>query len=86
MKNQKVITVFCANDQVEQPHEVNIDTNGEWLLTCTNCQRTLKFPVTFSAQDIKDSLAEHKAVNEGQITQEIIDKKINELISLNDEE
>ena len=37
---QSTITVFCAIEQLDTQQTLNIDENGEVLLTCQNDQRT----------------------------------------------
>lgn len=87
---KKTILVFCANEQKETDHKIDIDGNGEVVLTCIanvgteeepiECGRFLKFPKGTNAATLKESLAKHKAGNEGQITVESQEAAKDELI------
>jgi hypothetical protein len=67
MDNTK-ITVFCANEQVETSHTVDIDDSGEVVLTCVTCGRFLKFPRGTTATDLKALLVAHKENSSDQIS------------------
>lgn len=71
----KTILVFSAELQREVPHTLDIDGNGEVLLTCIETGRSLKYPAGTTAAQLKVMLAEHKAANQGQITQEKLDEE-----------
>ena len=91
-KEIKTIEVFCATEQIETPHVIDIDGNGEVILTCTTqhgvdenekpilCGRFLKFPAGTTAETLKELLATHKKVNEGQVSVEGIEKEKEALI------
>lgn len=70
---KKTIAVFSAELQRETPHEIDIDGNGEIVLTCTETGRFLKFPKGTTADELKAKLAEHKAANEGQVSMEAVE-------------
>jgi len=71
----KTILVFNAELQRETSHTIDIDGNGDVLLTCTQTGRFLKFPNGTTAKQLKEHIARHKAANEGQVTQASIDVK-----------
>lgn len=68
MEDKKAILMFCANDQRETEHTLDIDGNAEVVLTCVECGRFQKLPAGTTAEDIKVFVEKHKASNEGQIT------------------
>lgn len=80
MENTKVRKVFCAAEQKETNHRIDITDNGEIMLTCINnlgtedvpslCGRFLKFPKGTDIETLKAKLEEHKTVNSGQVTVE----------------
>lgn len=65
MEEQKTIQMFCANDQVEMAHSLDIDGNGEIVLTCS-CGRFQKLPAGTDADGVRAFVEAHKAANEGQ--------------------
>ena len=69
-------TIFCANEQAEQVHELSASPTGEIQATCSVCGRVLKFPAGVSPDEFNALVAEHKASNEGQVTQESIDETL----------
>lgn len=84
MSNEKkTIQVFCANEQAETEHTLDITGTGEIVLTCA-CERFLKLPKGSTADDIKAFIEAHKQANQGQVTVEAIeaekDKLLNELL------
>ena len=72
-------TFFCANDQAETPHTVDVDGAGEIILTCA-CGRFVKLPAGTDAAGVKAYAETHKAANEGQISQESLEAKKAELL------
>ena len=60
-------TSFCANCQAEKPHAIEVNVNGEIVLTC-ECSRFIKFPPGLDAPSIDSLLATHKTANEGQVS------------------
>lgn len=92
----KTIDIFCANEQAETPHQIEIDGVGEVILTCLSevivgkdteekdvlrpCGRFLKFPKGTNGKDLKEYIATHKNVNEGQVSVESIEKAKQKLI------
>ena len=85
MDNNKV-TMFCANDQVETEHDLDVDGNGEVVLTCP-CGRFIKMPANTTPETLTVAIEKQKESNEGQITQESIEQKKQELLdAINNEE
>jgi len=78
---QKTILVFNASLQKETEHSIDIDGNGEIVLTCIENGRFIKFPAGTTAEQLKELLAAHKESNHGQVTQEALDAQKEELIS-----
>lgn len=66
----KTIMCFSAELQKETPHTIDIDGNGEIVLTCTETGRFLKFPKGTIASDLKSLMASHKDANLGQLSVE----------------
>lgn len=64
----KTITIYCAKCQAETAHSGSVDFNGEIVLTCTSCEGFVKLPAGMSTDEYKTLLAEHKEVNEGQVS------------------
>ena len=73
-KKEKSILVFNAELQKETPHTIDVDGNGEIVLTCTKTGRFLKFAKGTTPAELKELLEKHKTVNEGQISQASIDE------------
>lgn len=80
MEKETKILVFNAGLQKETEHVLDIDGAGEIVLTCTETGRVLKFPKGTTGAELKVLLAEHKAVNEGDITVEAIEEQKAKLI------
>lgn len=80
MSDQKTILAFNADLQREAEHTLDIDQNGEIVLTCVENGRFLKFPAGTSADDLKALLAKHKEENEGQVTVEAMEAKKAEIL------
>ncbi len=76
----KTILVFCAHEQKETEHTLDIDGAGEIVLTC-GCGRFLKFPKGTTAEDLKGLLEKHKASNAGQISVEAMEAQKAELLA-----
>jgi len=80
--------VFCAREQKETDHTVDIDGAGEIVITCVSspsesgkvedavqCNSFLKFPKGTTAEDLKARLEIHKESNEGKLTVEQLEKE-----------
>ena len=80
MAEEKKISIFCANEQVDTDHTLDIDGNGEVVLTC-GCGRFVKLPKETTVDSLKAYIEAHKAANMGQISQESIDAKKDELLA-----
>jgi hypothetical protein len=86
----KTIKSFCAVEQKVTEHTLDIDGIGEVILTCTSnvgtdkepkiCGHFIKFPKDLKPEQLKELIAKHQFVNEGQMPIEHIEKKKNELI------
>lgn len=84
-------TVFCAREQKESQHRLNIDGNGEVVLACVSnvgtedepveCGRFVKYPAGTTAQQLAEELAAHRAANEGKLLAENIEKEEAELVN-----
>lgn len=79
MDERKTIAMFCANCQVESAHVIDIDGNGEILLTCL-CGRFVKYPRGTDVETLKLEIAAHKESNAGQISIESIEVEKAELV------
>jgi hypothetical protein len=75
MADGKQVLVFNADLQKETEHTVDVDDNGEIVLTCSENGRTLKFPAGTTGAQLKQLLAKHKKANEGQKTVAALDAK-----------
>lgn len=71
--------MFCANEQADTLQKLDVDGNGEIVLTC-ECGRFTKFPADTDSELLKVYIAEHRAANFGQITMASIEEKKAELI------
>ncbi len=90
MDETKTIKVFCSVQQAETDQTLDVDGNGEVVLTCTAnvgteeepvaCGRFIKYPKGTTAETLKAGIAEHKFVNEGQLSVDEIEKEKTELI------
>jgi len=72
----KTRDIFCTNEQKLTEHEVSIDNNGEFLLTC-ECGEFIKLPGDMDKEGIDKALEDNQAENEGKVTLEVL-TKINE--------
>lgn len=77
--DKKTILVFCANDQAETDHTLDVNGVGEIELTCA-CGRFLKLPKGTDAEGVKAFIQAHKQANEGQITKESVDAEKQKLL------
>ena len=78
---EKTILVFNAHLQKETPHKLDVDGNGEVVLTCVETGRFLKFPKGTTSETLKALIATHKEVNTGHITVESIEKQKEDLLA-----
>ena len=86
----KTIKVFCANEQIETEHSIDINDVGEIILTCISeigteeapqqCGRFLKFPKGTNAETLRSEIVNHKTVNDGQISVESIEEEKTKLL------
>lgn len=61
------ITYFCANEQAETQQTVDIDGNGEVVLTC-ECGRFLKMPHGTTGAELRAYETKHVEANEKQLS------------------
>lgn len=66
----RTVTAFCAQTQSDETFTVSVDDNLEYVFTCPDGH----FFKVVQGVDIDKYLENHKKINEGQITQELIDK------------
>lgn len=71
--NENKIVMFCAHEQAEVEHTLDIADNGEIILTCDTCERMIKLPAGTDAAGIKAYIAAHAEANIGQKTKESIE-------------
>lgn len=86
----KTIKMFCANQQAETAHSLDVDGVGEIILTCTEnvgtekepveCGRFVKLPKGTGPKELKAYIEAHASANEGQVSQAMIDAKKAELL------
>jgi hypothetical protein len=64
--------LFCAKDQLVTAHEGAVDSNGEFIFTCTTpeCGRFVKFPADYDASKIEEGFTVHEEANTGQVSLE----------------
>lgn len=79
-KKVKSVVVFCAKEQKETAHVLDIDGNGEIVLTC-ECGSFIKLPRGTDAEGLKAYVATHKAANEGQISVEALEAEKEKLFA-----
>jgi uncharacterized Zn finger protein len=73
-------TVFCANCQVDKEQEATIDGNGDFIFTCPDCGRFVKFSSETQPDEIDGLLATHKEANTGQISVASQEAKLAEML------
>ena len=72
--------MFCANEQKETEHVLDIDGNGEIVLTCSDCGRFVKLPKGTDAEGVKKFIESHKVANEGQLSVEAMEAEKERLL------
>jgi heme/copper-type cytochrome/quinol oxidase subunit 2 len=80
----KTKDIFCANCQLVTLHTAEVDNNGEYVFTCTaeNCGRFVKLPAEVATKEDADKLlAEHQTANEGQMSVEAQEKKLDAILT-----
>lgn len=63
---EKTVLMFDASIQKDVEHKVDIDGNGEIVLTSIETGRFVKLPAGTTAEGVKAYVEAHKASNEGQ--------------------
>jgi hypothetical protein len=62
---------FCANCQAVTEHTVQMESmRGDYVFTCTHCERAIKFPTGVSEDELIAHVDNHKAANVGQVSLE----------------
>jgi transcription elongation factor Elf1 len=62
--------LFCANCQQVTDHSAVIDQNTDMVLTCSVCERAIKFPTAgMTKADIDAAILAHQDANRGQVSQ-----------------
>ena len=77
---ETTVLMFNAELQKETEHTVDIDSNGEIILTCIETGRFVKLPKETDSEGLKAYIAAHKKANEGQVTQASIEARKAELL------
>jgi len=54
--------IFCANEQKETEHNLEVDSNGEIVATC-DCGRFIKLPAGVTATEAETIIIKHKEAN-----------------------
>lgn len=75
MADPQTIQVFDAELQQEAAHTVDIDQNGEIVLTSVETGRFLKFPAGTSPAELEVLLGKHKEENTGQLSMAVIEEE-----------
>lgn len=75
----KTIVVFCANEQIDTAHTVDVDGAGEIVLTC-ECGRFIKLPAGTDAKGLAAYVDAHGKANAGQVSVAAIEAKKAELL------
>lgn len=78
MENKVTRTIFCANEQEDLLHELSFTDNGEVMAKCPKCGRVVKFPAGLTKEQFTELVVKHKTANQGQITQEALQKALSE--------
>lgn len=79
----KTKELYCANCQELTVHNATVDGNGEYVFTCTteDCGRFLKLPADVATKTQAQELFEaHATQNEGQLTVEAQEKKLDSIL------
>lgn len=75
MAEKQTVLVYNADLQRETGHTIDVDGNGEIVLTCLENGRFIKFPAGTDVATLKTLVAQHKIENEGKITVAAIEAK-----------
>jgi len=79
--------LFCAKCQAVTAHEGERDLNGEFVFHCKNvvnevpCDRFIKLPADTTPEQFDVYAAAHQASNEGQVSMEEQDKKLEAILA-----
>lgn len=73
--------LFCANEQQVTDHSAVIDQNQDMVLTCSVCERAIKFPTEgMTREDLDAAIQAHQDANQGQVSQAAQDAQNDELL------
>jgi hypothetical protein len=78
---EKKVVAFDATLQKDVDHAVDIDGNGEVVLTSVESGHFIKFSGVATAADLEAKLAAHKAANLGQVTLASIEARKAEILA-----
>lgn len=79
--------LFCARCQQVTSHKGEVDSNGEFLFTCTvsECGRFIKFPGDTNIEEFNKLVEVHQETNVGQVDLEKQNEKLAVLLGLSTE-
>jgi len=75
--------LFCARCQAITEHAGSVDMNGEFVFRCQteSCDRFIKFPSDIDATAFNELALKHKAANEGQVSLEEQEARLDTILS-----
>lgn len=76
----RTFKLFCADTQAVVDHNLEVDANGEIVLTSPT-GRVIKLPAGTTAAQLKEFAVKHKEANEGQLSVAKIEEQTNELFA-----
>lgn len=64
--------LFCAKEQTMTPHMGAVDSNGEYVFTCSTegCSAFVKFPADTTPEKLDELIAVEAEANAGQVSVE----------------
>lgn len=80
MASEKLILLYNATLQKDTEHTVEIDGNGEIILTCVENGHFIKLPAGTNSEGLKAYIEAHKDLNSSQVTVESLEAKKKELL------
>ena len=78
---EKTVLLFDETLQKEVPHTLDIDANGEVVLTSTKSGHSVKLPRGTDGDALKAFIKTHKEQNAGKITVAALEKQKEELLA-----
>lgn len=79
-KEEKKIGAFCAIEQQETAHTLDIDGSGEVVLTC-ECGHFVKYPKGTTGEQLQEHILKHAEVNAGQVSVDMIEAEKEKLLA-----